>query len=154
LSVDGTYFRPRNKSSPRGDNKHSVIETFNPYSSGILCLWFSTALQIAWYSLSCSIVVSYSAISSVSSLIIISESIGSRNVSIAVRITSPVLPSIIAHISRVSAGIAYTLVCAASTSGHSNYIYRSIRRSSCASFNKSWSRRNSASTRLLSFLGI
>jgi hypothetical protein len=153
LSVDGTHFRPRNKSSPRGDNEHSVIKTFNPYSSGILRLWFSTTLRIAWYSLSCSAAVSYSAISSVSSPTIIGESVGSRNVSIAVYITSPALPSITARISRVSAGIAYTLVCATSTSGRSNYMCRSIRRSSCASFSKSWSRRNSASARSLSFLG-
>jgi hypothetical protein len=153
LSVDGTYFRPRNKSSPRGDNEHSVIKTFNPYSSGILRLWFSTALRIAWYLLSYSAAVSYSAISSVSSLTIIGESVGSRNVSIAVHITSPVLLSVIARISRVSAGIVYTLVCAASTSGRSNYMCRSIRRSSYASFGKSWSRRDSASTCSLSFLG-
>jgi hypothetical protein len=47
LPIDSTYFYPRNSSSPRGDIKYSVIETFNLYSSSILYSYISTTLRIA-----------------------------------------------------------------------------------------------------------
>jgi len=154
LPVDGTHFCPRNSSSPRGDIEYSVIETFNLYSGGILRSCVSTTLRIAWYSSSCYIAVSQSTNSSGSSLTIVLASAGSRDVSIAVCGAFLALSFALTRALRVSIGIAITLAFAASTSGRNSCICRSIKRSSFASLGRSWSYRESASARLLSFLGM
>jgi hypothetical protein len=64
------------------------------------------------------------------------------------------VPFALARVFRVFIGIARTIVYAAKTSGRSSYIRRSYSRLLKASLGRSWSLRDSASARSLSFPGI